>query len=370
MDILYACCLIFFTDCGVAAAPEPPTEPAPVVRTAKLVFIGDVMSHSPQVTAAKYAGGYDYTEVFRHVKPVFDSADLVITNLETTLRDYPPYTGYPSFAAPAQLAFDMRRAGIDIVTTANNHICDKGAKGIASTLKFLDSAGIAHTGAFVDSAVWRSVNPLRREVNGLRISLLSYTYGTNGIPVPAGMIVNRIDTARISADLASICRDSTDCVIVCYHWGDEYRSTPNRTQKELAAWTRARGADIIVGVHPHVIQPFEAHYNADSTAVTGATFYSLGNFVSNQRRRYTNGGMIAEVTLTKIDSLPVSYGLGYHLVWVYTPYREGIRRFTALPVAVADSLVVRDSTAWQYTRFIEDSRRLLASVDSVFIELK
>ncbi len=333
------------------------------------MIIGDVMSHSPQVAAARTADGeYDYEDVFRHFKPLFDSADLVIANLETTLRTTPPYTGYPCFSAPAQLAFAMRDAGIDIATTANNHICDKNAAGIRSTLSLLDSAGIAHTGAFLDSAHRRSLNPLYREVNGLRFALLTYTYGTNGIPVPRGMIVNHIDTAVIAADLASIGRGSTDCIIVSYHWGEEYRSKPDRVQKDLAAWTRGRGADIVIGGHPHVVQPFEAHYNADSTAVTGATYYSLGNFVSNQRRRYTDGGMMAEITVTKVDSLPPSYDLAYRLFWVYTPYRAGVRRFTVLPSPVADTMIVRDSTFWKYERFMRDARRLLSTADSVFIE--
>lgn len=368
-QFLFTFALIISAACVRAVSEPLVNEPTlPVVRTARLMIVGDVMSHSPQVAAARTADGYDYEEVFRHFKPVFYSADLVIANLETTLRTHTPYTGYPSFAAPAQLAFAMRGAGIDVATTANNHICDKGAKGIRSTISILDSAGIAHTGAFCDSLRWRLQHPLYKEVNGLRFAVLSYTYGTNGIPVPRGMIVNPIDTVHIAADLARIDRDSTDCVIVCYHWGDEYRQKPNRAQKELAAWTRERGADIIIGGHPHVVQPFEAHYGADSAAITGATYYSLGNFVSNQRRRYTDGGMMADITITKVDSLPPVYDLGYRLFWVYTPYRGGVRRFTVLPSAVADTMTARDSTHWQYDRFMRDSRRLLSAADSVFTE--
>lgn len=369
--LFFILCFTFIISAAcIRTVSEPASvcEPVPVVRMARLMIVGDVMSHSPQVTAARTADGYDYEEVFRYFKPVFDSADLVIANLETTLRTHPPYTGYPSFAAPAQLAFAMRDAGIDVAVTANNHICDKGAKGIRATISILDSAGIAHTGTFVDSVGWHMQNPLYRNVNGLRFAILSYTYGTNDILVPHRMIVNLIDTVRISDDLARIDRDSTDCVIVFYHWGDEYRQKPNRMQEELAAWTRERGADIIVGSHPHVVQPFEAHYSADSAAVTGAAFYSLGNFVSNQRRRYTDGGMMADITITKVDSLPPLFDLGYHLFWVYTPYRAGIRRFTVLPSYVADTMVARDSTRWQYDRFMRDSRRLLATSDPVFME--
>jgi poly-gamma-glutamate synthesis protein (capsule biosynthesis protein) len=354
---------VFFVGCaGNSVRPEVVVaQPRSITRSARLVFIGDVMSHLPQVAAARTEDGtYDYTEVFRHVKPIFDGADVVVANLETTLREKPPYTGYPSFAAPAELAFAMREAGVDVATFATNHTCDKGARGIRSTLKLLDSAGIAHTGAFLDSADRARRNPLRFTTGGLRFALFNYTYGTNGVAVPRGMMVNPIDTVIIARDLAGVSRDSVDCVIVCYHWGEEYRSRPNSLQKALAAWTRSHGADLIIGGHPHVIQPVEVHYNSDSTAVTGATYYSLGNFVSNQRSRHTDGGMIAEVRVTRTDSLPAVWNVGYRLVWVYTPYRDGVRRYTVLPTSVADTLLARDTTAFrQYRRFVADTHRLL-----------
>jgi poly-gamma-glutamate synthesis protein (capsule biosynthesis protein) len=237
--------------CGERPVPEsaPAASVTAVVKKARLVFIGDVMSHQPQVAAALTPqGDYDYTATFRHLRPIFQTPGLdrfgrpaaptvAVANLETTLRAAPPYTGYPSFAAPAALAADMRRAGIEIATTANNHICDKGAAGIRTTLALLDSAGIRHTGAFLDSLDHRARNPLLFTAGGLRCALLAYTYGTNGLPVPRGMIVNLIDTAVIARDLAAIAArpDQTDCVIVVYHWGEEYRSEPSRAQRSLAA---------------------------------------------------------------------------------------------------------------------------------------
>jgi poly-gamma-glutamate synthesis protein (capsule biosynthesis protein) len=303
------------------------------------------MSHAPQVAAALTPGGdYDYTATFRHLGSIFRAPDtdrfgrpapptVAIANLETTLRAAPPYTGYPSFAAPAALATAMRRAGIEIVTTANNHICDKGAAGIRATLALLDSAGIRHTGAFLDSADYRARNPLRFTAGGVRCALLAYTYGTNGLPVPRGMIVNLIDTAAIARDLAAARAVPTDVVIVACHWGEEYRITPSPLQRSLAAWIRARGADIIIGHHPHVVQPAEVYLDADSTAVVGATYYSLGNFVSNQRARRTDGGIAAEITVTRSDTLPPRFDFGWRPLWVYTPLRGGVRRYEVLPLA-------------------------------------
>jgi poly-gamma-glutamate synthesis protein (capsule biosynthesis protein) len=354
--LLVACLVACVSGC-VSSPPPPTSPPEPVADSARLVFIGDVMSHAPQVTAAKTSTGYDYSEVFRHISPIFKRADIAVANLETTLRREPPYTGYPMFAAPAELAFAMREAGISIATTANNHICDKGARGIRSTLAILDSAGIRHTGVFLDSVDRLARNPLRFEAGGLRFALLTYTYGTNGMPVPKGMIVNLIDTAVIARDLAAARLDSTDCVIVSYHWGEEYRTAPTRAQRELAAWTRAHGADLIIGGHPHVVEPMEAYYNADSTAITGATYYSLGNFVSNQRGRRTDGGIAADVTITRVASLPISYELGWHLGWVHTPFRDGVRRYEVLPVAALDTLPEPARTAAQL--FVRDTRTLL-----------
>lgn len=348
---------LFVLTCCVSS-PRPP-EPAsgPAVDSARLVFVGDVMSHSPQVAAARTATGYDYTEVFRLFRPIFEGADIAVANLETTLRTKPPYTGYPMFSAPAELAFALRSAGVDIVTTANNHICDRGAAGIRSTLALLDSAGVRHTGAFLDSADRRARNPLRFEAGGLRFALLAYTYGTNGMPVPKGMMVNMIDTAVIVRDIAFARDASTDCVIVSYHWGEEYRSQPTRAQRRLAEWTRARGADLIIGSHPHVVQPFETHYDADSVAVRGATYYSLGNFVSNQRLRYTDGGIAADITITRRDSLPLGYDPGWCAGWVHTFWRDGVRRYEVLPAAALDTLVEPARSAAR--TFLDDTRLII-----------
>jgi poly-gamma-glutamate synthesis protein (capsule biosynthesis protein) len=355
----------------VSTPPAPEAEPAPVVDSARLVFVGDVMSHAPQVAAAQTSSGYDYSEVFRHFQPIFEGADIAVANLETTLRARPPYTGYPLFAAPAELAFALRRAGIDIVTTANNHICDKGAAGIRQTLALLDSAGLRHTGVFLDSADLRARHPLRFTAGGLRFALLSYTYGTNGMPVPRGMIVNQIDTTAIARDLAVARDGATDCVVVSYHWGEEYRARPTAAQRALAEWTRRWGADLIIGGHPHVVEPTEAHFNADSTRVVGATYYSLGNFVSNQRRRGTDGGIAADVTIRRVreatsssDSKelcsPLQFEAGWHLAWVNLFWRDNRRHYEVLPASALDTIP-------EARTFVADTRRLL-SADSLFRE--
>lgn len=238
---------------------------------------------------------------------------------------------------------------------ANNHCCDRGIRGIRSTLAALDDVGIRHTGAFIDTLRHGADHPLRFEAGGIRFALFSYTYGTNGLPVPAGATVNRIDTVMMARDLAAVDRAETDCIVVCMHWGTEYERRPNRGQRMLADFLRRCGADLIVGSHPHVIQPCE--YDS-----THAVFYSLGNFVSNQRRRYCDGGLLAGVEVIKRigrsgdpQRRPVSvrYAVQTTPVWVALP------DYRILPPEVGDTIALSPFGRAAYERFMADTRELL-----------
>lgn len=359
--------------CG-GARPDPvaqPPETAEVrdtVRRATIIFGGDVMQHMPQVEAARRDSGYDYSETFRYLQPVFDSADYVILNFETTVSATGRYSGYPMFASPAALAAALSECGVDAVVLANNHTADKGRKGVEATAAALDSAGVRHTGVFADSAAYARNNPLRFEVNGIRFALLNYTYGLNGMPVPQGTIINLIDTTRIAADLALAAADTTDHVIVYFHWGDEYARKPGAAQRELARWCHDRGVEFVIGSHPHVIQP--TYIDRDSTGrATHLTVYSLGNLVSNQRKRYTDGGMLLRLDVEHRDSVPPRFDAGYMLAWVYTPVVDGRRSYRIVPVAVADTMLKEGTPERKaYDTFVRDSRTLLMA-DSTFLEI-
>ena len=264
--VLAAACCVPARRAGVE---RPVPEPAPV--RVRLLFAGDVMQHLPQVTAARRGDGFDYRGVFACLRGRFRSADLVVVNLETTLTRTDRYTGYPCFRSPVALADALRDAGVDVAVLANNHCCDGSAAGVHTTVAELRRCGILHTGVFTDSLDRAANNPLWVERYGVRFALLNYTYGTNGIPVPAGVEVNLIDTARMAADLAAARRGAPDCVAVCIHWGNEYERRENAVQRHLAQFLRRHGTDLVVGSHPHVVQPFDA----DSSHVV---LYSLGNF--------------------------------------------------------------------------------------------
>ena len=297
-----------------------------------MLFGGDVMQHLPQVEAARSGEGFDYTPVFAALAPRMHAADLAVVNLETTLTRSGRYTGYPLFRSPAELADALRGAGVDVALFANNHCCDGGAEGIRTTIRELDRCGIRHTGVFADSADYRRNHPLRIEHCGLRIALVNYTYGTNGMPVPAGSVVNRIDTVRMAADLAAVRREGADFIVACMHWGNEYERRENASQRTLAAFLRRHGADVVVGGHPHVVQPWQA----DSTHVV---LYSLGNLVSNQRRRYTDGGLVARIEALRYPDGRRSYRLEPLPVWVALP------RYRILPPEAADTAVLPDAYA-------------------------
>lgn len=322
--------------------------PRAAVRRATLLFAGDWMQHTPQLTAARHARGYDYTRSIEMVAPMMREADLMVVNLETTLKVQPPYTGYPLFRSPAALADALRSCGVDVALLANNHICDGGRTGLRTTCVELSKRGIAHTGAFSSSEDRAHNCILHLTVEGIRLALVNYTYGTNGLPTPQGQWVNRIDTLAIAADLALIDRRKTDCIIACLHWGNEYERQPNAEQRALADFLQRQGVALIVGSHPHVIQPIEA----DSSRVVA---WSLGNFVSNQQQRYRDGGLLLKVEIECHDSIGCRFRTEALPVWVER------KDFRILPARVADTLPMAPASRERYREFIRDTRALLSS---------
>ena len=228
-----------------SGAPDIPAcvaVPAADDRQLTLIFTGDLMQHLPQVQAAfRRDGGIDYTACFSRLKNYFASADFVIANLETTLGGE-PYSGYPQFRSPGALAGAMRRVGIDVAVAANNHICDRGGAGIRSTLDTLVQAGLEYTGVFADTLPDPARHPLWLRKGDFRVALLNYTYGTNGLSVPRGYTVNRIDTLRIRQDIAGARGNGATHVVLFLHWGNEYETLPNRWQRDLAARSHRWGA--------------------------------------------------------------------------------------------------------------------------------
>jgi poly-gamma-glutamate capsule biosynthesis protein CapA/YwtB (metallophosphatase superfamily) len=328
-----------------------------------LVFAGDIMGHEEQITGAwePAISNYNYEPTFRYVKSFIQQADIAIANLEVTLAG-PPYKGCPQFSSPDALAIAARDAGFDVFIQANNHALDRGQSGFKRTLLMLDSLNIIHTGTFADSTDRILNYPLIIEKNKVRIALLNYTFGTNGLVISKPFIVNRIDTFRIRRDLTRARLANPDFTIVTIHWGEEYQRFENPAQKKLAAFILKHGADAIIGSHPHVVQPVVFYPRADSTNAS-IVVYSQGNFVSNQRAQYKDGGILVELKLLKTADKTRVEDFSYMPTWVYRDDLQAKSTFYVVPVTFYENnsafFNFKDFNRYKITQFANDTRELL-----------
>ncbi len=269
------------------------------VDTCSLLFVGDVMSHTPQVRAAyqKTNDSYDYSSCFDSIKSLVQGVDLAVANLETPLAGK-PYRGYPMFSAPDALAEGLKNAGFDLMGTCNNHSADRGRNGLIRTLDVLDRLGLKHFGSYRNRGERENTCPLIMEVKGIRLAFLAYTYGTNGMPIPKPTVIDTIKREQIVLDLAKADSLKVDYKIIFIHWGQEYQHQANQEQKDLARWLHQQNVDAVIGSHPHVVQGTE--YLRDSLYHDTLVAYSLGNFISNQNSpSATRGGMMLSLRLIK-----------------------------------------------------------------------
>ena len=283
------------------------------------------MQHEEQLKAARKPDGtYDYSGCFTLVTPEIEAADIAVCNFETTLGGA-PYSGYPRFCSPDELAVAVRDAGFDIFLTANNHCLDRHSRGLIRTLDVLDSLGIGHIGTYRNQAERDSLYPYLIERGSMRIVLLNYTYDTNGIPVAKPCVVNYTDTAVIRQDLFRARLLKPDCIIACMHWGTEYQTDPDRTQLELEDWLYAHGVDHIIGGHPHVVQPVRTLPDYRGRASNHLTVWSLGNYISNMSAPRTDQGLAVTLNFYRIGSITTLKSYDLH------PNRTQRPQFRVLP---------------------------------------
>ena len=320
-----------------------------------LLFAGDLMQHTEQIKAAKTPEGYDYSDCFKHVKEEISRADVAVANLEVTLGGQ-PYRGYPAFSAPDEFLYAIKDAGFDVLLTANNHCLDRGKKGLERTILMLDSLQLPYAGTYVDSEARSRRYPLLVEKNGFRIALLAYTYATNGLSPVAPTLVNYIDKEQMKEDILAARRMNPDVVIACMHWGVEYRSLPEKAEKELADWLIEQGVDHVIGSHPHVLQPMEV--KAD-TQVNDKhlVVYSLGNFISNMSKVHTDGGAMVKLELKRLWGITRLEKCSYSLVWTSRPVLSGKRNYELYPAGYIMK-PLKDEEFTRFSRFLDNSRSL------------
>lgn len=351
-----------------AAAGQPAGQPekTPLQAELSIVCVGDVMSHEPQLRAQydSASGEYNYENNFKHVKHYIESADLALCNVETTFAGK-PYTGFPTFSSPDSLASALKGAGFDVGITSNNHMADRNLDGILRTLEVLGDQGIQTVGSVKEESEPRY---LIQEVNGVKVGIVAFTYETgsgvgstslngNVLSEETAAHINSFNFNTLEEDLPRI-KEAVDSakaagaqvIIAYYHWGEEYQQSANDAQKRLAQETADMGVDVIFASHPHVLQQAE-YITAKDSQKKVPVFYSMGNFISNQRtetlgNRYTEQGMIAQVNLTysedkgvtkaAMDAVPTwvdRYYSGGKQVYEIIPLDEKLKENETLPVS-------------------------------------
>lgn len=263
----------------------------------KIGAIGDILIHDTVYEDAYENNSYDFKPMFRHVKNELLEPDLLLANQETILGGVElGLSSYPMFNSPVEVGEALLDAGVDIVSTANNHTLDKSEKGVMKSISNMEAAGLPYVGSFKNAQDQQELRILNKY--GMKVCYLSYTYGTNGIPVPFGKdhLVNLIDRELMKSEI-NRAKSQSDVVVMSIHWGNEYQRFPTDDQKELAQFLVDEGVDIIFGHHPHVLQPMDWLTAADGRKAL--VVYSLGNFLSGQMWDYKDIGGLATVEITK-----------------------------------------------------------------------
>lgn len=266
-----------------------------VEKKVSIMAAGDIMFHMPQIKSA-YKGNktYDFKPFFDRVKPDIEAADIAIANLETTINPKKAIASYPQFNSPIAVLDAIKHTGFDVLVTANNHCVDTGKDGLISTVNAVKSYGMNPVGTGLSTDDKSFVV----EKNGIKIGILAYTSSTNGIKAPEGM-VNFVEINKINADIQKI-KPRSDFIIVYVHTGTEYVTKVEEDQRKLFRQIADLGADAVLGSHPHVVRPSEI-YNSKGKNVFIA--YSMGNFISNQPYKYTDIGLMVNLTVKKFKGI-------------------------------------------------------------------
>lgn len=270
------------------------------VSSVSLVAVGDNLIHNTLISAGEQEdGSLDYSSFYENIKNDISSADIAVINQETILGGSEfEYTGYPVFNSPWEIGTAAIDAGFDIFTCATNHSLDKGYAGIEQECAFFDQhPEVVHVGTNDSEEDYNSI--IYYEKNSIRFAILNYTYGTNGIPIPESSpwCVNMMDKEKITADV-NAAKQNADVIIVFPHWGTENSTSVSDYQREYVQLFSDLGVDIVIGTHPHVLQPVEWVEN-ETTGKKMLVYYSLGNFISHQTSLNQLCGGMAEIKIEK-----------------------------------------------------------------------
>lgn len=289
---------------NISEASENIPSSSPYSQEATLIAVGDVMMHKAQIDAGYNPATktYNYDSFFSEVKDILQAGDWVIANLETTLAGADAkYTGYPLFNAPKAIANTLKASGFNIIGTTNNHSLDRGEVGVLNTLQHLREERLTSVGTYASSEEAQEVRVIKE--NEISMAIFAYTYGTNGIDIPQEKpyLVSLIDESKIIADIKKAESLGVDVITIMLHFGVEYQRNPTLSQQQLVENLIKAGADIILGSHPHVVQPYQIFEVTEANGETrkAVAIYSMGNFIAYQVGSYKDLGVIFQVGLKK-----------------------------------------------------------------------
>ncbi len=335
-----------------------------------LVAVGDNLIHNTLIAAGEQEDGtLNYTSLYANIKPDIEKADIAVIDQETILGGESfEYTGYPIFNSPWEIGDAAIDAGFDIFNCATNHTMDKGWAGIEKEIEFFSGkSNVVQLGVNADEASYNKITYY--EKNGITFSLLNYTYGTNGIPLPDDKpwCVNLLDKEKVTADIKE-ARKYSDVVIVFPHWGNENSHDVSDYQKEYTKLFSDLGVDIVIGCHPHVLQPVEWVTN-ETTGKKMIVYYSLGNFISHQIELDQLCGGIAQLTIEKKgDEIEISTAKLVPIVCHYNRGDDGKFKFDVYKLGdytndLASTHVQEGGTVEYYTSMVDEV------IDKQFISL-
>lgn len=261
-----------------------------------LIATGDILMHNTLIWSGQQQNNYNFDHLFIEIKDIIQSGDYAFTSLESALAGSASgYTGYPLFNSPDQLATSLKNTGFDLISLSNNHILDRGLTGALRTMKVIAENDLKYVGA--NASLADSNEFLIEDIKGIKVAFLAYTYSTNGIPIPKNypFLVNMLETQKVIKDIKTV-RSKADLVVVIPHWGIEYSLKASAEQKDQASKFFEAGADIIMGSHPHVVQPSEFLKVNNKNKLLA---YSMGNFIGDQRGIERNSGVIFKINIKK-----------------------------------------------------------------------
>ncbi len=329
-----------------------PSQAKPKNITATVLNTGDILIHDNVLWGAEQDdGSYNFSKLFKEAKPYITKADYAVANLELTLGGEAAgkYRGYPGFNSPDSLLDYLKADGFDMLLTANNHSLDTGLAGMKRTVQQLKSRGLDFLGTkeTTDDPTY-----IVKDINGIKIGMVAFTYGTNSSASGAGELINYFSSANLPAFyteaqlvIDNMKKDGAEAVVFYMHWGNEYQVKPNTYQKVAAQQLCNMGVDVIVGGHPHVLQPIELLHSEDSQNTT-VCLYSMGNSISNQRisemtglceTGHTEDGVLFNYTFTKEADGGVSLtAVDVIPTWVDRYGTAGNYQYTMYPLENAD----------------------------------